>query len=116
MMNFEHDDYNKPITCSVCGGRMAYRGIGEYVCEDCKFVDYDDFGKVRKYIETHRGANASEIGLATGVKQKTINQMIRDERFDVVNAGKTLLYCEVCGTNIRSGRRCLKCEAARRRL
>ena len=41
--------------CKKCGGIMVFKGVGEYHCEDCNAVDYDDYGKVRLYIEEHDG-------------------------------------------------------------
>ena len=89
---------------------MIFKGVGEYHCEDCGFVDYDDYGKVRLYIEGHRGATAAEIESATGVSQRTIRQMLRESRIEIAEGSKTFLHCEMCGKNIRSGRFCPECE------
>ena len=48
------DIYHRPVLCEKCGGLMIFKGVGEYQCEDCKFVAYDDYGKTRLYIEKHR--------------------------------------------------------------
>lgn len=104
------DYYHIPRTCRECGGVMIYKGVGEYQCEDCGFVDYDDYGKVRLYIEEHRGATAAEIEAAVGVSQRTIRQMLRESRIEVAEGSKIFLHCEICGANIRSGRYCPDCE------
>lgn len=104
------DHYNIPYVCSECGGIMIYKGVGEYRCEDCGFVDYDDYGKVRLYIEEHRGATAADIEAAVGVSQRSIRQMLRESRIEVAENSKTFLRCEMCGANIRSGRFCPECE------
>lgn len=106
----EFDVYNRPQVCTECGGVMVFKGCGEYRCEKCKHVAYDDYGKVRNYIEQHRGANTAEAAEATGVKQKTIRTMLRESRLEITEGSSTYLKCEVCGTNIRSGRVCSKCE------
>ena len=36
------DMYNIPRVCKECGGVMVFKGVGEYHCEDCGAVDYDD--------------------------------------------------------------------------
>ena len=54
-MDFGIDIYNRPSVCSVCGGKMLFVGVGEYHCERCKNVEFDDYGKVRNYIEEHKG-------------------------------------------------------------
>ncbi len=104
------DDYHRPINCPVCGGIMVFKGVGEYECEDCHQVEYDDYGKVRLYIEKHRGATAGEVEQETGVSQKTIRKLLRDERIEVTPDSRAFLRCEVCGEPIRSGRYCQKCQ------
>ena len=51
--------YNRPTYCEKCGGVMVFKGVGEYECEKCGALEYDDYGKVRNYIEKHMGANAA---------------------------------------------------------
>lgn len=111
MVTFGGEDfYHIPRKCKICGGFMIYEGIGEYSCEDCKAIDYDDYGKVRRYIETHRGANATEIEAATGVTRRTIRKMLEDSRIQIAKGTTVALRCEICGQTIRSGRLCERCE------
>lgn len=104
------DQYHTPRICEKCGGIMVFKGVGEYRCEDCNALAYDDYGKVRVYLEEHRGAKAAEVEAATGVKQKTIRLMLRESRLEIAEDSKTFLICEKCGQRIRSGRLCPKCE------
>lgn len=104
------DDFHRPAFCSKCGGVMVYRGLGEYQCEDCGELVYDDYGKVRNYLDKHRGANVAQISDATGVTHKSIRDMIKDNRFEIINNAGGYLRCEMCGVNINSGRLCSKCE------
>lgn len=106
----ENDMYHRPIVCEKCGGVMIFKGVGEYHCEDCKFVAYDDYGKARLYIEKHHGATAAEVEMHTGVAQKTIRQMLKENRLEITMDSATFLKCEVCGAGIRGGRLCSKCE------
>lgn len=103
------NQYNKPVRCKKCGGDMIFQGVGEYQCEKCKALEYDDYGKVRTYLELHRGATAGEISIATGVNQREINEMLREERFEVSVDSRTFLKCEECGVEIRIGRLCPTC-------
>lgn len=105
------DNYSYPTFCKECGGVMVYKGIGEYQCEDCEELAYDDYGKVRNYLERHKGANVAEISECTGVSHKSIREMIKDNRFEIVNNRGGYLRCERCGVNINSGRYCKECEA-----
>ncbi|MCI8527618.1 MAG: hypothetical protein HFH82_00440 [Lachnospiraceae bacterium] len=102
--------YNIPHVCEMCGGVMIFKGVGEYQCEDCQYVDYDDYGKVRLYIEEHRGATAAQIEEAVGVSQRAIRRMLKEGRIEVAESSKTFLRCEICGKTIRSGQYCPECE------
>lgn len=104
------DRYHIPRVCKECGGVMIFKGVGEYHCEDCDAVDYDDYGKVRLYIEEHRGATAAQIENAIGVSQRTIRQMLKDGRLEVTPDSRAFLHCEVCGKAIRFGQYCHECE------
>lgn len=102
--------YGRPTQCSVCGGSLIYKGIGEYQCSECYSLEYDDYGKVRLYIELHNGATSAEIAEATGVTQQKIRQMLKEERLEVTPDSMAFLHCEMCGIDIRSGRYCAACE------
>ena len=104
------DLYHVPCVCEKCGGVMIFQGIGEYHCEDCGTVAFDDYGKIRGYIEEHRGANAMEIENAVGVSQRTIRQLLREVRLEVAEGSRTFLHCELCGKPVRSGKFCPDCE------
>lgn len=104
------DEYHRPTVCMECNGIMVYKGVGEYRCEDCNTSDYDDYGKVRNYLEKHRGANVSEVSDATGVSHRIIREMIKEKRFEVIDNRGNYICCEMCGVNIKSGRLCEKCE------
>ncbi len=106
------EQYNIPRVCKICGGVMIFKGVGEYRCEDCGELDYDDYGKVRMYIEEHRGATAAQIENAIGVSQRSIRQMLKDGRLEVTQDSRTFLKCEICGKPIRSGQYCPECETA----
>ncbi len=102
--------YNIPRVCKKCGGVLVFKGVGEYRCEDCGELDYDDYGKVRMYIEEHKGATAAQIEAAIGVSQRSIRQMLKDGRLEVTKDSRTFLKCEICGKAIRSGQYCPECE------
>jgi len=104
------DDYHIPRNCAKCGGIMIFKGVGEYRCEECGELAYDDYGKVRLYIEGHKGATAAEIENAIGVPQRSIRQMLKEGRLEVTQDSKVFMYCEVCRKPIRSGRYCPECE------
>lgn len=104
------DEIHRPTFCNVCKGVLVYKGLGEYQCEECEATEYDDYGKVRNYLDHHRGANVAEISDATGVSHKSIRDMIKDSRFEIINNKGGYIRCEMCGENINSGRLCSKCE------
>lgn len=104
------DGYSIPRTCTKCGGVMVFKGLGEYQCEDCGELAYDDYGKVRNYIDDHKGATALQVEEATGVTQKVIRRLLRDGRLEVADGSKVFLHCDMCNKPIRSGRYCPECE------
>lgn len=104
------NEYHIPRTCEKCGGVMIFKGVGEYHCEECGEVAYDDYGKVRLYIEEHRGATAAQIESAIGVPQRTIRQMLKEGRLEVAADSRAFMYCEICRKPIRSGMYCPECE------
>lgn len=108
----EENTYNRPVYCPECAGVMVYKGVGEYVCEQCGFVAYDDYGKARNYVEEHMGANAAEVSKATGVSQRAIREMLKEGRLEIAPNSTLFLRCEICGATIRWGRFCPKCELA----
>lgn len=104
------DAYHIPRICSECGGVMVFKGVGEYHCENCGLIDYDDYGKVRSYIENHKGATAAEIEKEVGVAQRTVRKLLKDGRIEIAEGSKMFLRCELCGKQIRSGQFCPDCE------
>lgn len=106
----KEDHYHIPQECKECGGAMEFKGVGEYKCEKCGAVQYDDYGVVHMYLEKHKGATAAEVEAATGVSQRSIRHMLKDSRIEVAEGSRVALRCEGCGQPIRSGRYCPKCE------
>jgi tRNA(Ile2) C34 agmatinyltransferase TiaS len=104
-------EIDRPTICAACGGVMVFQGLGQYRCEKCGSLEYDDYGKVREFIEEHPGANVAQIAESTGVTRKAINKMVKEERFEIRKESKTFLLCEICGLPIRSGYVCKNCEA-----
>lgn len=86
------DDYNAPKACSKCGScSLHYNGLGEYSCVECDNLEYDDYGKVRNYLDEHRGTPITIIARDTGVSKWTIRQMVEEERFDICPTARRVL-------------------------
>lgn len=85
-VNFEgllrETDYEIPVNCGKCGSRLKYVGLGEYKCENCKETVFDDYGKVRTFLEKNPGANGIQVERATGVSRKVIATLIRKGKLD----------------------------------
>ena len=60
-------------------------------------------------MENHKGATTAEISAMTGISQKEINTMLREERFEITVDSRSFLKCKGCGVEIRSGMYCLTC-------
>ena len=113
-MNFYEEkflhDYHTPEKCEKCGAPLAYKGIGEYRCERCGHLMYDDYGIVRNYLEINPGATSGMVTRATGVKESEIKNMLREEKLEIREDSRTFLQCEACGKPITSGRYCESCS------
>ena len=107
-------DSSIPIRCEKCSNTdFEYMGLGGYMCKECGHKMYDDYGKVREYLDVHRGATATEVSIATGVPVGKIRQMVRDEKFEITQNSAVFMSCEKCGSPIRSGRYCDSCSNAK---
>ena len=104
-------EIKRPIICEKCGGILVYSGLGEYRSEECHTSEFDDYGKVRLYVEQHPGATIADTEAATGVPHKVIRQLLREERLEVATGSRTFLSCRSCGVQIRSGEFCPQCAA-----
>ncbi|MCR4891503.1 MAG: flagellar protein [Lachnospiraceae bacterium] len=102
-------DEDRPKACDRCGGPLTFRGLGEYRCDLCRNVMYDDYGKVRKYLDQYPGATIFDTSRATGVSDKVITAMLRAERLAVAENSKVSLTCKGCGKPIMSGMYCSVC-------
>ena len=98
---------NTPRICDKCSGSYEYNGAGEYICRNCGNVTYDDYGKVRKFIEEHGPAPYHVVKKATGVNGKLVREYL-----DTPNTEKKFnLKCRSCGCMISAGVLCSKCLA-----
>ncbi len=71
-------------TCPECGHTIDYKGLGEYFCRTCDKTVYDDYGKVRHFLEEYPGATVLQISQATGVDKAKIRHMVDQDKF-VIN-------------------------------
>jgi len=105
-------DPSIPVKCSECGEKdLEYLGLGGYRCKKCGHVMFDDYGKVREYLDAHSGATVSEVSRQTGIPTGKIRQMVKDEKFEIAANSAIFLYCEMCGKPIRLGRFCEACTS-----
>ena len=97
-------------TCIECGRSFGSKN-GEKLCKRCseKKVD-DDFKKVRDYLYDHPGADISDVSEHTGVEEKIILKLLRQDRIEVVDEENSILKCKSCGKPIKSGRLCEECK------
>lgn len=61
-----------PVECEFCGGDIEQNSKGEFFCVACGKENFDDFHKIRNYIEKYGPAPAVVISRNTGVSMKTI--------------------------------------------
>ncbi len=103
------NEYNPPEKCEKCERPMIYKGIGEYACSYCGHKMYDDYGIVRNYLEVNPGSTISMVSAATGVAEREIKNMLREEKLQIREDSRSFIECESCGKPILSGRYCDSC-------
>ena len=87
-------DIHKPVFCDKCGKAVQYVGLGEYKCPECDFTMYDDYGKVRAYLEANVGATPIEVAKNSGVDKETVLYLLETDKLEFVNKNNTLTDTE----------------------
>ena len=95
--------------CRRCGKMFNVVG-DEMICPDCKRALEDDFQRVKKFVQDNKTATIPEIVEECKVEQKQIKQWIREERLQFSDESPIKISCEICGTQIATGRFCDKCK------
>ena len=91
--------------CSECG--KLYMENQQKLCRDCLDRVDEEEKKIAEYLRKVNRAGVHQIQQATGVREKTINRMLKQGR---LFGDFTVEYsCEMCGTTITEGRVCVAC-------
>lgn len=102
-------EQSKPSKCDHCGGKMIYRGTGEYECPKCKNIMYDDYGKVRHYIDENGASSMLILERETGVSKDVLEYLMADGVLVEPAEASYTKACSRCGYPIESGRYCKAC-------
>ena len=97
--------------CERCGRIFSFNGYGAFFCPSCKLIDFEEFDRVREFLNKNGLANIYEISEATGVSEKTIRRYLAESRLEIPEGSPIYIKCECCGCDIRSGRFCPECAA-----
>lgn len=68
-----------PLQCEYCGGPLGQSALGVYKCMKCGRENYDDFRKIRNFLEQVGAAPAAVIAKNTGVSMKTIEYFRKND-------------------------------------
>lgn len=99
-----------PFECESCGGEVKESWVGVYVCQKCGRENYDDFRKVRNYLEKVGAAPALIISRNTGVSVRTIEYFWNEEYLEIPKTLDIRMACGKCGAPIRTGYLCEMCK------
>lgn len=100
---------SKPTECENCAGKMKYNGTGEYICQKCGTLMYDDYGKVRKFIDEHGASSILVLERETGVSKDVLEYLLKDGVLTEPPEASLTKICSRCGYPIESGRYCRSC-------
>ncbi len=78
-----------PMQCEQCGTQLQDIGSGIYKCVKCGKEHYDDFRKIRNFLEQNGPAPAIVISKSVGVSTQTIEHYFKDDA-KVIFSGNTL--------------------------
>ena len=67
-----------PMQCERCGTQLEGMGQGVYRCVKCNIEYYDDFRKIRNFIEENGPAPARIISRETGVSLQSVDYYFKD--------------------------------------
>lgn len=70
-----------PLQCEYCGGGLQQSLIGVYQCQRCGREYYDDFKKIRDFLENNGPATAMDISRYTGVSMATIKAYFSKDKY-----------------------------------
>lgn len=99
-----------PHECEYCGGEVEQDTMGIYLCVKCGRENYDDFQKVRNYLDKAGAAPAAVISRNTKVPLKTIEYFWREEFLEIPKTLNMRIPCQKCGAPIRAGYLCDFCK------
>lgn len=99
-----------PVECEYCGGEVSEESIGVYRCMSCGRENYDDFHKIRNYLDRVGPRPAMVIARSTGVPVRTIEYFFREEYLEIPKNVNIRVACEKCGAPIRTGVLCENCK------
>ena len=68
-----------PMQCEYCGEPLPPGEMGVYKCVRCGREHYDEFKKIRNFLEENGPASALEISRGTGVAVPTIREYFSDK-------------------------------------
>jgi len=95
--------------CRSCGKMFNYI-TGEPVCPNCKEAMEQKFQEVKKFVQENRVATLNEICEKCDVDVKMVRKWVREERLFFADDSPVKINCEMCGTQISTGRFCDKCR------
>lgn len=95
--------------CRTCGRLFNYLS-GPSICPICREDVEKKFAQVKEYVRDNPGATIQMVAEENDVNPKQIRQWVREERLEFAENSPVGIECEVCGTNIRTGRYCESCK------
>jgi flagellar operon protein (TIGR03826 family) len=95
--------------CPRC--RKLYLKVRD-ICDECYQKQEEDFLKVSSHLREYPGDTIQEVSEATKVTVSQIRLFILAGRLIVGHFPNLSYPCDICGTQIRTGKTCKNCMSA----
>lgn len=93
--------------CSDCNSVFVHPV--NTLCSECTKKRNEQFNKVKEYLRKHPRAQLAEVVSETGVSLERVREFTAEGRLKVVPVDMNI-QCQICGSQITSGRICQKCQ------
>ena len=65
-------------TCPEREGEFEYQGLGKFKCKKCGYIELNNYGKVKEYIDKHENVTLLELAHSTGLRFSEVRDIMKE--------------------------------------